>query len=237
MSKTPRPSVPTDPADLLTHEDSFYQIWQSSRHLRPGWFNLATTVLLACLLIAFVLLTSEPIFATAERMRSWADTGSGFAISILGFLIAGFTVFATITKPELFIAMAKKENEKYHIDYLRYSFYSFMQVFIHFMLFLGLCFAIKMLASTNGPISVLLFSFSHLRVEGYSLNLTLTKVWLIKAGLVITGAYMAYCLLLLKSFILTTYKVTLLSIAWSWSEELGEKGTPFIIYETPRLPR
>ena len=215
--------VPTQPEDLLNGEESLYRIWRRSRRLVPGWFDLFVIALAVIVLTAFVLLTKEPVSPMADRLRSWADTGSNFAISILGFLIAGFTIFATITKPELFVKLATTPFPKYRTDYLKYSFYAFMQVFIHFMMFLGLCFSVKLLGSANGPISVLVsatISPLHLSADAPAI----AKLALVKAGTVLVGSYLVYCLLLLKSFLFNTYTVTVLSVMWNWREVLNQQN-------------
>lgn len=61
--------------------------------------------------------------------------GFSFSINTLGFLIAGFTIFATISKPRMMLAMMGHTNKETGLPTLKYNFFAFMQVFIAYIVF------------------------------------------------------------------------------------------------------
>lgn len=67
--------------------------------------------------------------------RTWASMGFSFSINTLGFLIAGFTIFATISKPRMMLAMMWHTNKETGLPTLKYNFFAFMQVFIAYIVF------------------------------------------------------------------------------------------------------
>jgi hypothetical protein len=209
------PTVALEPADLTRGEKNLWQIFWRSCRIAPNKFNLGVSIGTILTLAAYAWYTKETGSALADRVRSWTDLGLGFAPSILGFLIAGFTVFATLTKPELFIAMAKHPKKGLGMSTLKYNFYTFMGVFIHFLTFFGLCLAIKFLAGQNGPISV----FLGLLTGKYASAVPHIKRFIAGIGIVGVGTYFAFVTLLLKSFVYDIYHVTMTSIRWTWEEE------------------
>lgn len=208
-------TVAYGPADLTKGEKSLWQIFWRSCRIAPNKFNLCVSIGSLVLLSFYAWKTHESVTALADRVRSWTDLGLGFAPSILGFLIAGFTVFATLTKPELFIAMAKHPKKGLGMSTLKYNFYTFMGVFIHFLTFFGICLAIKLLAGQNGPISVFLGLFTG----RFASVIPLIKRIVAGLGIIGLGTYFAFVTLLLKSFVYDIYHVTMTSIRWTWEEE------------------
>jgi hypothetical protein len=197
------------PSDLTT-EKSLLAIRLAARKIPTSTFNQWVVGLTAVLIGGYSLLPASTAAILAAKTREIADMGFGFATSILGFLIAGFTVFATITKEELFKRMAVFEEPKSRLSYLKYNFFAFMKVFIDYLSFCGLCVFIKLAAFPDGPIST---------VVGYLPGSDLTKLWLARIGFILITATFVYVLLLLKSFVFNTHHVVMTSLRWSMEED------------------
>jgi hypothetical protein len=137
-------------------------------------------------------------------IREVADAGFAFTTAILGFLIAGFAIFASITKPGVFILLAKLDHKKEGISRLQFIFFNFLLVFIHFLTFLGLCLMVKVTLYSGGPLSGALRWVAESRqlviVIGASLMFAIMTAWLI------------FLLMLLKSFIWNLYQAVLVTI-------------------------
>ena len=133
-----------------------------------------------------------------------------FATSILGFLVAGFTVFVTITKVDIFVEMAKREYEVTGESYLKYNLNAFMLAFVHYIAFVFICFCVQIFGQSGGPAACMLelaTSFSPrfapvVRAGVASTLFTLMCAWSV------------YVVLLLKSFIFNTYQVVTTVVRW-----------------------
>ncbi|MEO0014056.1 MAG: hypothetical protein RLZZ535_2445, partial [Cyanobacteriota bacterium] len=163
------------------------------------------------LLLIYAALTPQTTQEMASRVREWTDFGFSFAIGILGFLITGFTIFATVSKPSMFVKMAKVKHPNCELSYLKYNFFTMMNVFIIYLGFTFVCVVIKFLAPPSGFISILL---SYLFSNFYSEYLEIFKRILSGAGIVIVGTWIFYLLVILQSFIFNIYSMIMTAIRW-----------------------
>lgn len=79
------------------------------------------------------------------------------------FLITGFTIFATINKPELFLSLMEYKHPLYGISYLKYVYGVFMRVFIYFIFWSVIYLLVLLFGQENGLATKLLraLMFSH----------------------------------------------------------------------------
>jgi hypothetical protein len=201
--------MPFRPSDLTT-EKSLLAIRLAARRIPTSAFNQFVVGITAVLIGGYSLLPGSTAAILAAKTREIAEMGFGFATSILGFLIAGFTVFATITKEDLFKRMAVFEEPKSKLSYLKYNFFAFMKVFIDYLSFCGLCVFIKLAAFPSGPISTFVSSLP---------GGNLTELWFARIGFLLITTTFVYVLLLLKSFVFNTHHVVMTSIRWSMEED------------------
>lgn len=193
------------PKELLK-EKSLWQIYCQSRALRSSSnFNAYATLMVVGILATYAWLTPESAKELAERTREIAADGFAFATTILGFLVAGFTVFATVTKPDLFVFMARTRHKQSGLPWVKYNFFKFMEVFYVYIVFAGMCLGVRLLAKPSGALTLLINSTS---------DPATTKLYLAKIGFVLLGGVFIYTLLLLKSFIYNVYHVVMTSIRW-----------------------
>jgi hypothetical protein len=122
----------------LTSEKSLWDVYKLSRRILPSKFQVIFV------LISFIALASNSFFLSSDQgviladLRKWSEMGFSFSITILGFLIAGFTVFATLSKPKMMLAMMDHTNKETGLPTLKYNFFAFMKVFIAYISFLVL---------------------------------------------------------------------------------------------------
>ena len=197
-----------DPAEL-TSEKSLFKIRLAARKIPSSAFNQWVVVVTATLALAYALLPNSSAALLATKVREFAEMGFGFAASILGFLIAGFTVFATITKEQLFHKMAEFIEPTSKLSYLKYNFFAFMRVFIDYLCFCAFCLLIKLAAFPDGPISAIL---------SYLPGTDFTKLCMARIGFVVITASTVYVLLLLKAFVFNIHHVVMTSLRWSMEE-------------------
>lgn len=95
----------------FTKEKSLWQIYVQSRKIPTSKFNLITTSIVFMAAMTSWLSDQD----TAETIRSVRDMSStcfNASLTILGFLVAGFTIFATLTNARMFIQMGQiRERE------------------------------------------------------------------------------------------------------------------------------
>jgi hypothetical protein len=119
----------------LTKEKNLWQIYLLSRQIPSSKFNRISLILGMVLMVIHVSTTNQETHEMAERVLKWSELGFGFALSTLGFLIAGFTVFATLSKPSLLLEMACQQHDESKLSYLKYNIFIFFRVFIYYLVF------------------------------------------------------------------------------------------------------
>jgi hypothetical protein len=203
-----------NPEELIAEKD-LWDIYCKSRKLPNGRFSKKIakpfTLFLFILLAIYAFLSPQTTQEMADRVREWADFGFTFSIGILGFLITGFTIFATVSKPSMFITMAKVKHPNCELSYLKYNFFTMMNVFIIYLGFTFVCLLIKFLAPSSGFISILL---SRLFSDPYSEYLEVSKRILSGSGIVIVGTWIFYLLVILQSFVFNIYSMIMTAIRW-----------------------
>lgn len=195
-----------NPAEL-TKERTLLDIYLKSFRLQSSRFNNIAVFLVFFVLIIYVYMTQENSHQIAEKIRELASTGLEFVIGILGFLIAGFTIFATITDKKLFIEMAKVKEPRSQLSYLKYVFFIFMNVFTYFLTFGAFCILIKIFAGPNGIVTLMLRNFS-----------CDLKIIIAKSGFVLLGTAFFFLVMNLKSFVFNIYHIVMTTIRWEFEK-------------------
>jgi len=195
-----------DPAEL-TKERNLLDIYRQSRKITSSGFNQVASAIVLCLLLTYVLASSN-VHVIARNVRELADLGFNFTVGILGFLLAGFTIFATVSKTKLLKTMAVTQHKESGLSYLKYSFFAFMKVFIVYLAFATLCLLIKIIGGPEGPVTLLItWMPSGVR--------TLKRV-VASISLIVVGTWFFFLLMVLKSFIFNVYHIVMTAIRWEF---------------------
>lgn len=123
----------------LTKEKSLWDIYRLVKRIKSSKFNSLVVLVVVVVLAANSFYFESDIQITLGKVRIWSEIGFDFATTILGFLVAGFTIFATITKPSMLLAMMEHRHEQNDLPYLKYNFAVFMKVFIFYLVIASLC--------------------------------------------------------------------------------------------------
>ena len=141
---------------------------------------------------------------TVSGIRRIAETGFAFTSAILGFLIAGFAIFAGVTKPEVFVLLGGLHHPKFGVSQLQFIFYNFLLVFIHFISFLAASVVVDVLlypgAALTGVVTWILSFVPNGRTY------VVVVVYSALAG------WLGFLLMLLKSFVWNLYQTVVVSI-------------------------
>ncbi|MBY5854306.1 hypothetical protein HFN51_27775 [Rhizobium leguminosarum] len=194
----------------LNQEKSLFQIYKIARIVA---FSKGNVVAAVCIFLMSVMLLGVNAFtgmavasmpALQKAINSVADTGFAFTSTMLGFLISGFAIFASISKPDVLIILAKTDYKNPRISELQFIFFNFILVFIHYIIFVGACAFIKIISGDSGPLPKGLdLASTYSDAIGCALTSTLLAVLL---------SWLAFVTLLLKSFIWNLYQSVLITI-------------------------
>lgn len=202
-------------SEELLAEKNLRAVFWAARSLPVSRFNQGATALAILLLGIYAWLTPEDGHAFAEKVRVLADYGFGFATSILSFLIAGFTIYVTITKTELLLFLSAQRHEQSGLPWIKQSTFLFLRVMTIYVVFCLLCVGVKLFGGQDGALSLLLdWGLSDPQAS---------KQWIAKIGFVAVGAGLVHILLLLQSFIFNIYHMAMLSICWEREQASAAK--------------
>lgn len=196
--------------DKVIKEKSLLEVYWKARKVASSRGNRLTAVLVFILLLALFCADKSynlGLISLSDMSKIVGKVGEiGFAMTtaILGFLIAGFSIFSSITKPEIFKALAKLDHKGTDLSRLQFIFFNFLLVFIHYLAFLAFSLAIKLFLPT-------LASAVGLAVSHWSLS-ALAIWWLAAIGTAMALSWLVFLIMLLKSFIWNIYQAVLVVI-------------------------
>ncbi len=193
-----------DPKNL-TKEKRLWDIYMASRRIPFSRFNFITTLIVFLALVANSWLTSQSIDKTIEIIRIMSSNGLAISLSTLGFLLAGFTIFATVSQPSLSLRMSEIRNPDSGLSYLKHNYFIFLRVFIYYIVFSVFCLFVIMFGHEGGLISLLV---SYAPYEE-SVKFGVVKISYV---LLFTGYY--FLIMQLKSFVFNIYHSVMTSLRW-----------------------
>jgi hypothetical protein len=189
----------------LLEEKSLLQIYKKSRRIPFNSFNFwSTTIVVVMVAIQYCLLDIS-ITEKLRVVREFSVMAVGITTTVLGFLLAGFTIFATISQPDMLVAMSQHREQKSGLSFLKYNFFIFIRVFIYYMAYAVFCVFILIFAIKGGVIHYLvkISPISHEIIE-----------WLVGFSYVALYGGMFFLLMQLKSFIYNVYHSVMTAIRW-----------------------
>jgi len=124
---------------------------------------------------------------------SWISSGLfTLTVGIIGFLIAGFSIFVTLANRTVLIELAQSEYENTGLSSFKYLFFSFLIVFVYYIAALVIVFVVGAFAQIAWDLALIPISLN----DANRLNIVVVfTLWIIFVELVIR----------LKSFVWTVY--------------------------------
>ncbi len=142
-----------------------------------------------------------PATEVAVFVSTAASAAVQYTISILGFLIAGFAIFATLGKKETLVELAQTRKKGTQLSELKFVYFNFLYVFVHFIVLLAASTAIAITFAKQGP------SFFLAELLGAKSPIAAsTAVAFIGGGL---ATYFIHSILLLRTFMWNLYQSVL----------------------------
>ena len=203
----------------LTEEKNLFQLYMLTYSFPTSCFNVISTFLVGICCASYLFWVRPGGGEAGLLLKEILKFGISLVPSILGFLIAGFTVFVTVTKPGVFSAMAKKEYAKSGQSYLKYNLSAFMLAFSHYVAYLALCVLLVYFGQPNGPFTQIAKWLSSLGTYDKSVSYNA----LVSACAIAFACWTWYLVMLLKSFIYNVYQVVVTSVRWDLEDEIKSK--------------
>lgn len=191
--------------DSFTEETSLWQIYWKARRIKPSKFNVICTLMVFSVLAVTTFYAKQEAAPFAATVRELAAFGLNATLTVLGFLVAGFTIFATVTNPNMLIAMGSIRHKDSGLSWMKHSFFVLLRTFIYYLIYAVLCFFVVYFGAKGGPVS-LLVSLSPYPAE-YAVCLT-------KVAFVVLATGQFFLLMQLKSFIYNVYSSVAASLRW-----------------------
>ena len=187
--------------DLLK-EKNLWQVIKASQSIKDSPFNWIVGLLVSLGFFLYCLIESDTLRVHALLLRM-AETGFNSAMSLLGFLIAGFTVFATLAKPELLLTMLKHRHQKSGLSYLKYNFFTLVRVFAYFLIFSAFQLSVIVLGQRDSIIAAVIKCWPDFQNILY---------WGNRFVLIVSAGLWAAVFLQLKSFVFNVHHIVMTMI-------------------------
>lgn len=210
--------TPTNPTESLTEEKSLWIIFR--KHLKcqkTNKFNL-WALSLSTIFFGFAILPNDMSGKDLrESLIGIIDLQLGLCASMLGFLIAGYTIFLSLVKPEHVRILCSVTVKETGLTYFKHVNFIFINVFIQYLAFLVALTAIRFISIPGNGFER--FVLLHLEKETVHFHATLLYF--------LIGCWSIAILLYLKSFIFNIYtsSMTLYKLGFEPSEEVPQAAT------------
>lgn len=198
---------PEDKALLqkITAEGNF---WQLFKMVFSVDFTLANKLVPICVLIVVFCLNMpmQGRFIGFGEVVSSAKDLIGWNFTILGFMIAGYAIFTTVTSWELSLFLMRKKEGKTELPYLKYIHAVFLKAILVFVMAVIPPFVCAEFVKKSG--------LAYLVVNEFGSNLGYVYSFLHAVNV----SLFVLSLMMLKSFVFNIYASVMMAIRWSASK-------------------
>ncbi|MFJ5339583.1 hypothetical protein ACIPSD_10755 [Pectobacterium sp. CHL-2024] len=198
----------------ITKEKNLWQVALLAKKITMSKLHISIIILTAALLAFNSFILDSKTYQLLSDIRAWSNFGFNFTITTLGFLIAGFTIFATLSKPDMMIAMMLHKNAEAKIPTLKYNFMAFMKVFISFIMCAFIYLFVMLFGQANGLVG------NFVKILPYT---AIIKLYGTKIIYIIIGTSLMYLVLAIKTFIYNVYAIVMTSIRWEYEIKQNEE--------------
>lgn len=189
----------------LTEEKNLWAIYLKARRISFNSFNFWSTALVLVLVIAQYCVLDITLDEKLKVVREFSLVAMGVVVSVLGFILAGFTIFATISQPDMFVSMSKHRHDASGLSYLKHNFFIFMRVFIYYLIYTVFCLLVIVFGIKGGLVhKIIILSPISCKISE----------WLVGLAYVVLYAGLFFLLVQLKSFIFNVYHSVMTAIRW-----------------------
>lgn len=183
--------------DILL-EKSLFEAYKKSTKIPTPNFNRRVRccfypfVFFSSFLLVHIYQKNDLIVSAIQNLNS---SILAISVSVIGFLVAGITIFTTLSDRRILIELAKTEHENFGISTFKYLFFNFLSVFVIFIaaVIISLCY--QLVASLKIELPKIVFGDRWIHLNLFCNGLFLGILVIVATEL----------LLKLKSFIWSIY--------------------------------
>ena len=189
----------------LLQEKNLREIYTKSKTIPLSNFNTYFPVVVGAIFLFILHIGNVSIETSYSKINELSSFLFSPIFATLGFLVAGYTIFCTISPLDLQKKMIKYTDEKTKLIFFKKVHFTFIRVFIYFIVFSFLLFLIFFFKDLNLDLGKSIFKIDSLRgIYKYTNYLILT--------LLITGTTFLFCEL--SSFIFNIYNSVATTLHW-----------------------
>lgn len=179
----------------LLKEKNLWQIYRASRKIKGSKFDVIVFVTSVTFFGTYAALSAD-VLPLRLTMLKLAEIGVNATACILGFLIAGLTIFGSLTKPELLLNMLRFNHPPSGLSFLKYNFFTLIRTFIYFLVFAVFQLVLIAVGQSGGPGSVLVKLWPDIQPGVYPV---------VRITFVVSTTLWTIILLELKSFVFNVH--------------------------------
>lgn len=130
-------------------ETNLSQAYRASRKFTPNRFNQAVRCLVFAVgsIIAGLWINDADWNGSYDALMKLSNLGFDLSVQILGFLIGGFAIFATVTDHKLMVPLASSPMKGENVSVFKYVFFNFISVFFIFLIVLSVSLSVSIIDS------------------------------------------------------------------------------------------
>lgn len=189
-------------SDTLIKEKNLWQIYRECKKLPKSEFNQLVTIIFLFIILVYYINIDIGLVLLSRNLNEWADLALSYSSSLLGFIIAGYTILISLSPSELFIKLANAKNDQRKLSYLQILQFPFIEVFIYFCTITFLSIVIK--AVFTEPMLVRYY------ISLFDVNDYLFTTVLVKFVSVSFLTLIVFSVMKLKSFIYNIYGASMM---------------------------
>ncbi|MBN6531912.1 hypothetical protein JZM40_09745 [Acinetobacter pittii] len=198
----------------LLKEKNLRMIYKESRAIPLSNFNLFFPFIIGIIIFIFLIYGDISIEESYDKIESLVSFLFSSLFSTLGFLIAGYTIFCTITPLDLQKKMIEYTDQKTNLPFFKRVHFTFIRVFIYFLLFSFALFIIFLFKGIN-------INSINMIIESKKLDLTFKYTNYLIITFLTIGTTFLFCEL--SSFIFNIYNSIATTIHWSINNQSNPK--------------
>ena len=185
----------------LLAENNIYEVYLTSRKIPFSKLNRNLLILFTLTSLALTFsIDSENL---AKIIQSISNDLISVVLTVLGFLIAGYTIFCSVMNHNLSMELYKSETRPYGFSQLKYSHLLFIRVFFYYLIYTFFLILIYFFSNSQLLTSLMSENLQRIECVFYVINYIIFNVLFI--GII-------FLLLQLASFTFNIYHSVMTSI-------------------------
>lgn len=185
----------------LTAENNLYEVYLASRRIPFSTINRNLLIFFSAISLLLTLTIDSDVLA--ENILLISNNLISVVLTVLGFLIAGYTIFCSVMNHDLSMDLYHSETHLYGFSQLKHSHLLFMRVFFYYLIYTFILILIQFFSKSQLLINLMENNLETIECVFYLINYLVFNVLFI--GIV-------FLLLQLASFTFNIYHSVMTSI-------------------------